>query len=336
MMKYISLTLACFYCSLAMAQKTDSFNFTAPESKITGSAFNKLTFLDGRPEKGNLGIAQVGVFNKKVQVVPETTMEKQVADVFAGMIGQDAGQGEVLLHLRQFMFAELTGAVSEKGYCYLRADLYEKKDDNYYKRDGIDTVVLVRAADVTRKMYSRGGKALTDFIASGLKLVSATSVRPYNYQEIVHIDSVEKESMKLYHAAALTDGMYLSYDAFKDQVPDYNPISCKIKNNILLRVSAIDNNGKELAVKEKDIYAVVNKGIPYIATDYGYYPLFKLENDFFYRGRIKATANASDVMVASVFFGALGGLVAGASGSEVTDVRIDHISGGLIPVRRGR
>ncbi len=52
--------------------------------------------------------------------------------------------------IRQLSFAEITGAMSEKGYCYLRAALYHKKDDGYGLVNTIDTVLLVKSMDVTK------------------------------------------------------------------------------------------------------------------------------------------------------------------------------------------
>ncbi|MGV3760889.1 hypothetical protein [Parapedobacter sp.] len=72
--------------------------------------------------------------------------------------------------------------------------------------------------------------------------------------------------------------------------------------------------------------------IPYVATSYGYYPLWREGDDLFFMGKDKATAAASDVIVASAFFGIAGALMA-SNAEAAFEMKLDHLNGGFIRLR---
>lgn len=84
-------------------------------------------------------------------------------------------------------------------------------------------------------------------------------------------------------------------------------------------------------VKGKSVYAVIFQDRPYISTKYGYYPLLKRGNDFYFTGKASDYTN-SDVVTAEIFFGILGGLIA-QSATSVFEMKLDHLSGGFIRIK---
>ncbi|MBL0357082.1 MAG: hypothetical protein IPP72_09440 [Chitinophagaceae bacterium] len=105
-----------------------------------------------------------------------------------------------------------------------------------------------------------------------------------------------------------------------------------MEDSIIKKVSVKYEDETTGKLKPKDIYAVVYKGLPYITTSYGYYPLNKNGDDFFFTGQAKVTANAADIAAASFFFGIIGGLLA-SNDSAVFEMKIDHLNGGFIHLR---
>jgi hypothetical protein len=262
-------------------------------------------------------------------VVPKIPFSLQLTNVISSLIDSTAQEGELLFQLRQLSFAEITGAMSEKGYCYLKAAIYSKTNDQYQKLGSIDTVILVKAMDVTKALFRRGSKTITDFIANNL-IKKADEPDYYSSSDIVNLDSLEKRKIIVYNTSAYSDGLYETYKSFMNQVPD-KQITVEMKSE-KMSVKAPDQNGKPEKIKAKDIYAIVYKGQPYIATEYGYYPLQKTGDDFFFTGKAKVTANTGDVIVAGVFFGLIGSLI--ASDAEATfEMKIDHLNGGFIRLR---
>ena len=81
-------------------------------------------------------------------------------------------------------------------------------------------------------------------------------------------------------------------------------------------------------------------GKPYVETGYGYFPILKSHDYFYFVGRVKpiTSNNESDVIAGALMFGLVGGLVAGGiSGSgpgENYFIIIDHSDGGFIHIKK--
>ncbi len=311
--------------------QTQDFKIAMPEQKVENSLYNKISYLDSRYDITNMGIIQLGAFNRKVKVVPEVAFEEQLYHILKALTDEKAKEGELLFQLRQFNFAEITGAMSEKGYCYLRANLYERANDSYKKIDAIDTVILVKSLDVTKKMMKKGSELITDFIASNLTKTGNDTIS-YSLADVQNIDNMEKRSLKLYTTATFSNGLYTTYESFRDQLPDKQPAEVEEKNGTIANVKVVNEKGKFEKVSPKDIYAIVHNGNPFIATDYGYYPLQKTDDKFLFTGKAKTTASAGDVIAASFFFGIIGGLIASNAESKF-EMMIDHTNGGFVRLR---
>jgi hypothetical protein len=83
--------------------------------------------------------------------------------------------------------------------------------------------------------------------------------------------------------------------------------------------------------RPKDVYAIINQGNPYIATEAGYLPVEKINNDFYFTYPVKVGPGSVAVAM-GVMFGLLGSLIASADGGTTKDVemKIDHLSGRFI------
>ena len=315
---------------IAAQDRTEDFKISLPDQKVANSLYKSISFIDTRYDTSNMGIVQVGAFNRKVRVVPKKHFAAQLVSVLNSLTDSSAQNGELLLQLRQFNFAEITGAFSEKGYCYLRAVLYAKAGGYFQKINYIDTVIVVKSMDVTRAMFRNGSKVITNFISSSLHN-TADSLTQYSYADLMNIDSIEKRKIPAYNSSSFKDGLYISFQSFMNQTPDKEAM-IEMKKEKLNTVKAPDTTGKLVKVKSKDIYAVVYKGQPFIATEYGYYPLSKINDDFVFTGKAKVTANTADVIAASFFFGIIGGLIA-SNDNATFEMKIDHINGGFIRIR---
>ena len=316
--------------NLLSQNRAEDFEISLPEIKISNSLYKTIHCIDSRHDTTYMGIVQLGAFNKKARVVPEIPFCVQLTNLVSALIDNSAKEGELLFQLRQLSFAEITGAMSEKGYCYLRASIYSKANNRYQKLNSIDTVILIKTMDVTRALFRNGSKTITDFISKSL-LKSPADLNDYSFNDIINIDSIEKRKITVYNTAVLSDGLYENYQSFMNQVPD-KKITVEMKKQNISQVKTIDQDGKSEKVKAKDIYAIVHNGQPYIATDYGYYPLQKTGDDFFFTGKAKVSANTGDVIAASFFFGIIGGLIA-SDAEAVFDMKLDHMNGGFIRLR---
>lgn len=323
------------FCNLSVYSQditeTKDFELIVPASHIQNSLYHSIDFIDARSDKTNLGLVQLGAFNHQAQVVPQSPFPGQLQKVMLAVTDSTAKNGALLFHLRQLKFAEATAMTSEKGYCYLKAGLYSKNDNHYQKLAAIDTLLEIKSLDVTKAILKGGSKLITDFIASNL-LKEASDARIYTHQELAKMDSTEKRELIVYNTDKYTEGLYYNYKSFSNQKPDKNIfVETKKDGRIAsVKISGEDNN--LVKVKPKEVYAIVYNGKPYIATQYGYYPVEKSKDDFYFTGKVKVAASPADIMVAQMMFGVVGVALA-ASANAVYEIRIDHTDGSFIKIR---
>lgn len=326
----------CLICTLtANSQRhKEDFSIALPEQKVANSLYNSFRFIDGRKDTADMGIVQLGAFNRKAWVQPNRPISLQFQDVFNQLIDSAAKAGEFVLLLRSLSFAEVTTMTSEKGYFYLRAEAFAKITEGYKLLGRVDTVVLVKSLDVTRAMFRRGSKAINEFMGQHL-VQAADSGWLYSLADIMSLDSVEKRRLPVYNTATYTEGVYKSFTAFLQQTPEITNATIALsKASIPATVKVPNDAGKPEKIKSKDLYALVYQGKPYIATDYGYYPLEKKDDDFYFTGKAKVSANSGDVMMASFFFGIIGGLLASTPHDALFYMKIDHVGGGFVRIKQ--
>ena len=326
----------CLICTLPVISQRlkEDFSLVLPEQKVANSLYNSFRFIDGRKDTTDMGIVQLGAFNRKAWVQPDRPIGLQLQDVFNQLIDPSAKEGEFVFMLRSLSFAEVTKAMSEKGYVYLRANAFAKTGEGYKLLGRVDTVVLVKAMDVTRAMFRRGSKAIIEFMSQHI-VQAADSGWLYSLADVMSLDSMEKRRLPVYNTATYTEGVYKSFTAFLQQTPEITNAEIVMNKQAMPATVKVPNEaGKSEKIKSKDLYALVHQGKPYIATDYGYYPLEKKGDDFYFTGKAKVNASQGDVMMASVFFGIIGGLLASSPHDALFDMKVDHVGGGFVRIRQ--
>lgn len=331
-MKYFTLYLIILIIAPNATGQQKSVDFTLgfPEEKVAASVYNSIEMIDSRIDTTHLGVVQLGAFNRKAWVIPQQHLSTQIKQLLQSLTNEDGSPGKLLLHLRHFNFAEITGATKERGYCHLKADLYAANGSRYVVLNRIDTVAIIKGLDVTRSMFRKGSQLLTDLIRTSLHR-TPSQTDDYSYNDVLNMDEIEKRKLPAYTTPEFANGVYRTYEMFSDQKPETNA-QIEMKNGQIRAVKVIDSIGAISKLKPRDIYAVVHEGRAWIATEFGYYPLEKAGNDFLFTGKAKVSANTGDVLTASVFFGLIGGLIASAADATFL-MKIDHNTGGFIRLR---
>lgn len=140
-------------------KRTENFQLTLPEQKISNSLYSSIRLIDARFDNSSVGFIQRGLLNERVTLVTRQPLKEQVASAFTALTDSSAKQAELLLHIRHFSLAELAnGTLNQKGYCYLRADLFAGNNGNYKMLAKFDSVVLLKAPDVTKDLLKTGAK----------------------------------------------------------------------------------------------------------------------------------------------------------------------------------
>jgi hypothetical protein len=332
MKKLFCLTLLTLnFTSFLYSQKLiEEFHLPTPQKRVE-SNYSNLTVIDSRVDTTNMGVVQKGAFNRKALLVAKIDLKAQIKHVFKHAISLTAGPGELVLNVRDFKFAEITDAFSETGYCYLRADLFAKRDSTYSKIGFFDRVLEVSALDVTQKNIKNGSENLITFLTSNLS--KSNYGDSYTMDEIKNIASIEKRKIPIYNTTKYNDGVYMKFDNFKDNAPNIKDISVKInKKGIITRVEWNRSTTQKLEINIQDIYAVVHEGKAYVSANNKMVPLEFKNDDFYFTGRAKVTASGGSVVLASAFFGIIGGLIASNDSSEFI-MKIDHLNGATVQVK---
>lgn len=306
-------------------------------TRISGSLYNSIKFVDSRVDTSNMGIVQKGLMNTNVIVNARIPLAEQLNDYMTSVIDSGAKDGELLLQLRHILFCETT-TMSETGYCYMKANLYAGKDVKTYKLlSAIDTMILVKSFDVTNGLLKKGSSLLTELINYNLKNYPDDDAS-YSYHDILKIDSIEKRQIKLYNTDTFENGLYYNYSSFKNQKPDNQIIVATNKDGTISSVKTTDINNNLVRIKSAEVYAIVFNGKPYVATGFGYFPIFKSNDYFYFVGRVKpmTSSNEENVFFAGMMFGLVGVLIAtssaatGSGPGENYFIIIDHSNGGFI------
>lgn len=203
-----------------------------------------------------------------------------------------------------------------------------------YKRlSTLDTILIVRIPDVAKAIQKEGNKIIADFVAKGLLLQPADTAL-YPIEVVKNIDSVEKRQIPAYNTTAYKDGLYNSYESFKNQIPDIQGLVALSKDGSISSVKIIDSAGKKIKLKSKSLHAVITKGQLFIATEYGYYPMQKISDNFYFTGNVRVAASSGDISSGQLALGLVGAALASSGNEARYDMIIDHLTGKFIHINR--
>jgi hypothetical protein len=316
--------------ALSAQQPVRYVELKPPKHKVSGSLYRHIEFMDSRPDTLLIGPIQIGPFeNIDARLVFKDPTPSQLGQFMTGFVDSTAKDGTLLLQLRDLSFVEPI----KVRYLIIKATLYARTDSGYRKLSTLDVTDVLDADGLSLRMNGIVNGQLDGFITAALTRL-LTDSGTYTLSDIAHIDSIEEHALPLYTATTLTDGIYLHYASFSKQLPDRQGTIKVKKDGTISAVHILDDSGRIIRLRPKNVYAIVYKGKPYIATEYGFYPLERVRDNFFFTGDIRVAANSSDYIMAFGFTGLIGIFVA-SRGYEVTyDLLIDPLNGNFIHLRR--
>jgi hypothetical protein len=327
---WVAAVILCLLSQSASAQsEVRSFEFVPSERKVPHSLYDKITFLDTRKDTSSIGLIYVGLLkNIDARLVLKTPVQPQLVRLVDSLTDSTAKDGELLFQLRRFRFNEIIGT----RYCYLNAALYSKSKGQFRRISVLDTVMAIRYTDIAKDLALESNRIILDFLADGI-LLEPTDSLVYTLNDLENIDSVEKLQIPVYGATSYVEGVYFSYSSFKMQTPDKQGFVNMDGDGTIGSVRILDSSGKKVKIKSKDIFALVYKGLPYVATDFGYYPLQKISGDFYFIGDVKMAAGAGDAGTGDASTGILSAAIASGGSRQTYQMIIDHQNGRFIHVR---
>lgn len=333
------LILISSLCQDTVAQKPEYIHIAPANFKISQSVFSEVEVADTRFDTVYMGFVQKGAFNRKAPIKLTQSMSDEVKESALKLVANASkGDETILINIRNYFLSELTGAMSESGTFIFKAGCYLKRGYSYQFMFAVDTTIVVHALDVTKKLLRTANEQFGLFIQkAALFDKDKSDDKPgYSFYDIQHIDETEKRSIPVYNVELPQKGLYASFESFKNNTPTETNFSeefnKKTKEPSFFRVKSDGNRGNE--IPRNALYAVCDGDQLYISTEYGIYPVTKRDNDFYFTGKAKETANTAAVAMASLMFGILGGMLASIPEKATFEFKIDHVSGKFLPVKK--
>ncbi len=119
--------------------------------------------IDNRIYKDNIGIAQKGIFNKKVLSNFKNPFQDEILNYIHTIFPVDSLKKPLILRINQLLISEKTGAFKETGKAIISLDILTKKDnDTYYLEGSFSAYREKNSADVTGKHNDRIRAVLKD------------------------------------------------------------------------------------------------------------------------------------------------------------------------------
>lgn len=312
-------------------EKVD-FKLLVPQ-KIPFSYYKYIRVMDMRKDTGNIGFVITKGLNNTALVVPEISLQDQIQNILY-FCADSIENGELLLQIRKIKFIQQPTTISEEGYFLFRAVLFNKEDGIYKQIENIDTLIVVSKFDKAKNLKIEASYLITNFLLKNASK-KGSGISSKSYYELLQTDSIEKSKLKLYNnTEQYTDGIYLTFNSFKNQVPDHVVSKLTFGNNGLKKVKTLDKKGKKITLESYDVFAVIDKSKIYISTEFGYRTLFKFNGEFYFVGEGEITHTDFEVITASMLGGAIGAIRVSNAKKVLFQIWLDHVDGSFIRGRR--
>ncbi len=329
----LSLLLSFTFCTKLFSQeKTKYFQLNAPTKKITKSYYSNVKFIDNREDTANFGVVRIGALNKEAAVITPIGIGEQLNQLLFELNPENAGKGEILFQLRKLKFIEKAEGLKEFGYCFFRANIYTYSENKYRQIAIIDTFLTVESRDVTKLIFEKADKTIVQFFLNSLAN-DTSNTAAYTREEIANIDEVEKQKIKLYNVDVLADGIYTTFQTFKDQTPDFTLFSITFEDGEISEIKAKNKNGNVKKMKSEHVYAIVNKGKPYISAEFGFYPLIKNNNDFYFIGDDKQHYLKGQIVKSGSILDPTEYVYSPLPLTSQYEIKVDHLNGKFMRVK---
>ena len=328
------LLVSCMpFMNLPAQDRADStlyFGFTAPKIKPVKSLYTTIDFLDSRQDTSMIGVLGFTDSGGVATLVLATPVLPQLTNMLNALTKPPAGDGHLLLQLKRFSFAEKAKA----RYCYLSAILYAENDGRFVQLLSLDTTLIITVSFVRGKLEKEASTMLGDFIAKAIIHRPVEGAPSYDIDGLARVDSIRKRQIPAYNTRDFAEGFYSDYTAFMRQIPDLKGDVRTKKDGTVASFKIHGDKWRDN--QDRHIFAFVFGGMPYAVTHFGFYPLEKQNDDFYFTGKLRVAPSNGEKTATVV----LGSLAAGVTGAVLADelttnrakyrVLIDYATGEFI------
>lgn len=163
----LTIILFCFFTIIGFGQKAKFHTIKLLPNKdepVESVNFYISEVIDNRVYKDNIGIAQKGIFNKKVLSVFNKPFEEEIFNYMNSVFSKEVSKKPIILRINQLLISENTGAFKETGKATISLDVLSKSDNDYYLLGNFSAYAEKNSADVTGKHDDRIRAILVDCI----------------------------------------------------------------------------------------------------------------------------------------------------------------------------
>ena len=280
------LCFTIFFLSYTANAQNKKYPFTFfKSSRLTKALphtyFDRIEFIDSREDTGHLGfhepifqfnLINPNFINRRKELSFDPYVAEQLTTIFNKAKGKNAEDATLVYQLHKFYICD----VSNDSYHYngeikneivLRANFYLKKNYTYYLLSRIDTVIERSFSRFLGATLNKARAAITQPMLQCMTTSYDTSflnnTEQYTLQEVMNIAKKDAKKFPVFANKQLQKGVYYTYTAFKNQLPDDSVSVVYDKNDAIDYLTKVADDGTEEKVRHKKVYAVVIDGKAY-------------------------------------------------------------------------
>lgn len=228
----------------------------------------KIRVVDSRADKKNLGVVQVGAYNKKFPVLNDAPLDSIMQKLIGSKIQDELTGRSILLNIRLFNFAETTKSMKEYGYVRFRAELYQTFPEYFTELGTIDTLITISFIDVTNKMMKESFKVIENWVRTSINIAPDTT-KKISLTTIKKRDDIEKREMPLYRGKPLINGIYQTYEELVNVEPGITKVEISYNAESKKMLAKMPESNQIKFLTSKQGYAVVYNNALFILTPEG-------------------------------------------------------------------
>lgn len=262
------------------------FKISTTKNIVDNSLYSQISLIDSREDKKSLGLLRIGGREKLIELVSETPFKNQIQEVIDSAINETATNDTIVFQLRNIQFIEHIDFFKFGCSFHLRFSTYKKINSIYYPITTIDTTTDINRSLFysKRKLIRKAGINFQQNIINNLRKAYNKNIA-FSLEDLSNIDSIEKSLMPLYTNKILKDGIYLTYQSFKNKIPDKSVYVEEVDDEEIYKLfeKGTTNNFKKVRIKK--VYAIVWNGKAYISNFRRLILLKKSDNNYFFIGK---------------------------------------------------
>ncbi len=302
------------------------------------SPFGKVTVLDYSYNGNIIGYVQNGYSNSISPITFTGSLKDSLQRFFISPV-QGAQGRELFIYLYTFFITENRDEAGEAGHFKLFMRFFTNTDNGRYTElQALDTIYSARALSVHKVLLRAVSEHLCEIAQSVSKIEFIPSSNTYTYNELVHLDSIEKLKIPVYNAPAIKKGVFHNYHQFELNIPDERDIYIDSSPRGNFIAYTMHGSHKRRFNFDKEIYAVCDGTTTLVRMQNVLSPLKKENFDFYFNVK-QSSFDAGQASGSYLMFGLVGYAIGAAtSKNSIYRYKINYLTGNstLVSITDGR